>query len=98
MMNRVSKKPAAVAAIVGAGLMVLGTVLYIAAGVASAIDYNAQEQVEGAPTTEPPLWIEVLGWASISIGVVGLIIVLLTAAVVVLAALRASSERRATQR
>lgn len=97
-MNRLSKRPALVAIVVGAGLLVLGIVLYIGAAVASAIDYNAQEQTEGALTTETPLWIQVWTWASLSIGAVGLIVALVAGAVVVVTASRDRSEHRETQR
>lgn len=95
-MNRLSKRPGLVALVVGASLLVLGIVLYIGAAVASAIDYNAQEQIEGALTTETPLWIQIWTWASISIGAVGFIMTLVAA--VVITSSHARSTHHETQR
>lgn len=95
-MNRFSKRPGLVALVVGASLLVLGIVLYIGAAVASAIDYNAQEQIEGALTTETPLWIQIWTWASISIGAVGFIMTLVAA--VVVTSSHARSTHHETQR
>jgi hypothetical protein len=85
------KRRGLTAAVIGAGLMLLGFLLFIAAGVTSAIHYNAQEYVEGAPTGPPPVWIQIFGWVSVSIGITGLILAVAAVAVMVLTAVRPPS-------
>lgn len=62
---------------IGMGLVIAGIMLYVGAGIASAIEYNMAETIEGALTGPPPIWIQALAWSAIALGVAGVVLTLL---------------------
>lgn len=56
---------------IGMGLVIAGIMLYVGAGIASAIEYNMAETIEGALTGPPPIWIQALGWGAVALVVAG---------------------------
>lgn len=62
---------------VGVGLVIVGIMLYVGAGIASAIEYNMAETIEGTHTGPPPIWIQALAWSAIALGAAGVVLTLL---------------------
>ena len=56
---------------IGLGLVITGIMLYVGAGIASAIEYNMAETIEGVLTGPPPIWIQALGWGAVALVVAG---------------------------
>ncbi|PRY69575.1 hypothetical protein B0I08_102251 [Glaciihabitans tibetensis] len=71
-MQRTSARKAGIAGII---LAVVGAALFAAATVASAIQYNLDEDVEGSFTGPAPVWVAVWGTGSVAIAFVGLALV-----------------------
>lgn len=60
--------------IVGVILALLGAALLAAATLASAVQYNLDEQPEGSFTGPVPAWIVVLGSGSAALALIGLVL------------------------
>ena len=92
MTRRSTPRPAALtAAYVGAGLIALGVVLYVVAGVASAIDYNLQEDPEGSLVGPTPVWIVALGVVAIVVAASGFVALLAAPVIALVSSRRKSS-------
>jgi len=69
-------------------MVAVGVLLYVMAGVSSAIDYNLHEQPEGSPTGPAPSWILSLSIVAIVSAAVGVVALAIIAPVVALASSR----------